>query len=126
MEQETNQYNAPHPAGAPRPVLEAPPTVAGPHGNAQAGYAPGSPVKKRWWSTPKILVAAGIAVLLAGGGGAAVGYSVGKSEAAQQFSQRFQNGNGRPNGAGGQGRRSPGPGQAQPTAPTTPGSSNNP
>ncbi len=63
-------------------------------------------------------------MLLASRGGVAIGYSVGKSDAAQQFSQRFQNG--RPNGAGGQGRRSPGPGQAQPTAPTTPGSSNNP
>jgi hypothetical protein len=124
VEQETNQYNAPNPAGAPRPVPESPPAVAGPHANPRAGYAPESPVKKRWWSTPKILVAAGVAVLLASGGGVAIGYSVGKSEAAQQFSQRFQNG--RPNGAGGQSRRSPGPGQAQPTAPATPGSSNNP
>jgi hypothetical protein len=119
VEQETNQYNVPNPAGAPRPVLEAPPTVAGPHSNTREG----SPVRKRWWSTPKILVAAAVAVLLAGGGGAAIGYSVGKSDAAQQFSQRFQNG--RPNGAGGQGRRSPGPGQAQSAAPT-PGSSINP
>ncbi|MBT2531682.1 hypothetical protein J7E83_06015 [Arthrobacter sp. ISL-48] len=81
-------------------------------------------MKKRWWSTPKILVAAGIAVLLAGGGGGAIGYSMAKSDAAQQFSQRFPNG--RPGGANGQGRRAPGTGQARPTDPATPGSGNNP
>lgn len=124
MEQEANHHNIPGPAGAPRPLPEAPPTVAAPHTTAPAGYAPGPPVKKGWWTTPKILVAAGIVVLLAGGGGGAIGYSVAKSESAQQFSQRFQNG--RPNGASGQGRRTPGAGQSQSAAPTTSGSSNNP
>lgn len=124
MEQEANRHNIPGPAGAPRPLPDAPPTVATPHTAALARYASGSPVKKGWWTTPKILVAAGVVVLLAGGGGGAIGYSVGKSESAQQFSQRFPNG--RPNGASGQGRRSPGAGQAQPTAPTTLGSINNP
>jgi hypothetical protein len=124
VEQETNRYNVPGPAGAPRPLLDAPPAAGTPHPAAPAGNAPGSAVKKKWWSMPKLLVAAGLAVLLAGAGGGAIGFAMGKSDAAQQFSQRLQNG--RPNGATGQGRRSPGPGQAQPTSPATPGSSNNP
>ncbi|MCX6499651.1 MAG: hypothetical protein NTU93_12780 [Arthrobacter sp.] len=120
-------------AGAPVAAHQAPqshPTMPIPQSGPQpvpplgtpAGYAPGLPVKKKWWSLPKVLVAAGIAVLLAGGGGAAIGYSMGKTDATRQVAQRFQNG--RPNGANGQARR--GPGQGQPTAPSTPGGGINP
>jgi len=99
-------------------ATQTPPTMPVPH----AGPQPGTPAKKKWWSLPKILVAAGIAVLLAGGGGAAIGYSMGKTDGTHQAAQRFQNG--RPNGANGQGRR--GGGQGQPTAPSTPGGGTNP
>ncbi|MDQ0633505.1 hypothetical protein QFZ40_001414 [Arthrobacter pascens] len=126
MQQESNQPLVPGPAGAVRPVLGGPPAPAQPHPNAPTaptGHAPVSPGKRGWWSIPKILIAAGVAVLLAGGGGGAIGYSMAKSEAAQQFSQRFQNG--RQNGANGQ-RRAPGTGRSQPTDPATPGSGSNP
>lgn len=122
-----------HVAGAPFAAHQSPqvpPTMpvpqAGPQPAPQAGTptgnGPGLSVKRKWWSLPKVLVAAGIAVLLAGGGGAAIGYSMGKADATRQVAQRFQNG--RPNGANGQGRR--GTGQGQPTAPSTPGGGINP
>lgn len=126
MEQHTNQDGiAGQPVAAHR-SLQAPPTMSMPQTGPQAGYAPGFPAKKKWWSLPKVLMAAGIAVLLAGGGGAALGYTLGKSDATRQVAQRFQNG--RPNGANGQARRGPGPGsgQGEPTAPGTPGGGVNP
>ena len=130
MEQHTYPEGVAGPPVAAHQSLQAPPTMPVPQAGPQpvpqagppAGYAPGFPVKKKWWSLPKILVAAGIAVLLAGGGGGAIGYTLGKTDATRQVAQRFQNG--RPNGANGQARR--GPGQVQPTAPSTPGGGINP
>ncbi|GAA2136674.1 hypothetical protein GCM10009825_22140 [Arthrobacter humicola] len=119
MEQHTTEVGAPGPAYiAPRApqALQAPPTMAVPQAGPPAVSAPEFPLKKKWWSMPKVLVAAGIAVVLAGGGGGYIGYSWGKSDAQHQFTQRSQNG--RPNGANGQARRAPG--QAQPAAPSTP------
>lgn len=37
-----------------------------------------APVKKRWWTIPKVIVAGAIAVLLSGGVGGAVGYGIGQ------------------------------------------------
>lgn len=131
MRHENTPDNVPEgPDGRPTPIVPptpaAPPPTLAPRTVPHAGYALGVPGKKKWWSMPKVLAAAGAAVLLAGGGGAAIGYSVGQSDATHQFGQRFQNG--RPNGANGQARRSPGPvqGQVQPTAPGTPGTNGNP
>ena len=68
------------------------------------GSAPGA--RKKWWTFPRLLVAAGIAVILAGGGGGAIGYAVGNAAGSHhQFSQRARL------GAGGNGRRVPGSGQ---------------
>jgi hypothetical protein len=127
VEQHTTEVGAPGPAYiAPQTLqtLQAPPTMAVPQAGPPAGSSPGFPAKKKWWNMPKVLVAAGIAVLLAGGGGGFIGYSWGKSDAQHQMTQRLQNG--RPNGASGQARRSPGQGQGQtkPTAPSTPGAGN--
>lgn len=119
MEQHNNEGAPAAPVFDARRAPQGPPAMAGPQAAPPAGSAPGFPAKKKWWSVPKVMVAAGIAVLLAGGGGGVIGYSVGKSDATRQAAQRFQNG--RPNGANGQPRRDPGPGQIQPTAPATPG-----
>lgn len=132
MEQPPYPEGVAGPPVAPHQSTQAPPTVpvpqtgpaAGPFAGPQPGYAAGFPVRKKWWSLPKVLVAAGIAVLLAGGGGGVIGYSLGKTDATRQVGQRFQNG--RPNGANGQGRRGPGQGQVQPSAPSTPGGGINP
>lgn len=125
MEQDTNQDRTAETAPGPRRTPETAPTAALFQADPRAGYVPGAPAKRKWWTLPKILVAAAVAVLLAGGGGGAIGYSMGKSDATRQFSQRLQNG--RPNGANGQARRSPGTGQnqVQPTAPSTPGTNGN-
>lgn len=122
MEQHTYPDGAAGPPVAAHQSLQTPPTMPVPQAGPPAGYAPGFPVTKKWWRLPKVLVAAGIAVLPAGGGGGAIGYSLGKTDAARQVAQRFQNG--RPNGANGRARR--GPGQVQPTAPSTPGGGINP
>lgn len=102
--------------GTPGPTYpgngSAGPGIPGPGTPGPGAPGPGRPAKRSWWSLPKVLVAAGLAVLLAGGGGAAIGYSMGKSDAAHQAAQRFQNG--RQGGFNGQGRRG---GQGQPTAP---------
>ncbi len=125
MQQDPNQDRAAAPSPDPRPTPETAPTAALLQADPRASYAPAGPVKRKWWTLPKILVAAVAAVLLAGGGGGVIGYSMGKSDATRQFAQRLQNG--RPNGANGQARRSPGTGQnqVQPTAPSTPGSNGN-
>ena len=106
------QYGAVPPAGANGgPYAASPAPVTG-------GSASGS--RKKRWSFPRLLVAAGIAVILAGGGGGAIGYAVGNAAGSHhQFSQRARL------GTGGYGRHIPGSGQgggqsgSQPTQGTT-------
>ena len=128
----TGQGERPAAADAGQPTTEIPrPTVApapaAPYGEPYArvpygadpqdgvpryGSVPPSAVpvgstpqgKKKWWTFPRLLVAAGIAVILAGGGGGAIGYAVGNAAPHHQLGQRARL------GTGGYGRHVPGSG----------------
>lgn len=102
---------APSVTGTPTPRFEQVP----PYPGAEPGAA--TPRRRSFWTVPKALLAAGIAVLLAGGGGA-VGYSMGQADAAHKISQRFQNrrfGGQRQGGLPGEGIQG---GQGQPASPS--------